>query len=420
MAPRNLNKRTGNLTPVKVRNLAKPGMYSDGRRLYLEIKPGVERPAKSWLFRYRDAAGKGRYLGLGSAYTVGLEEARAKADAESERLESGVDPLLAKRAREAVRSADVAQVMTFRQCAENYITGKELGWRNLKHREQWRSSLATYAYPILGDLPVTAIDTTLVVAVLSPIWNVKTETASRVRSRIERVLSNAKALGLRDGPNPAAWRDHLEHVFASRRKIQKVKHHPALPFAAVPAFMEALRQRRGVTALALRFAVLTACRTEEVLGARWEEFDLAEKVWTIPRERMKGDREHRVPLTQPALDILAEMVADRRSAFVFPGPTAPRLEDGALDGVMRRMRSEFTVHGLRASFRTWGAKKTNFATELLEDALAHLIGNATERSYRHGDFMERRRPLMEAWCAFATKPPASGDVVVPMRVLGAV
>jgi integrase len=232
------------------------------------------------------------------------------------------------------------------------------------------------------------------------------------------VLSYAKARGLRAGENPARWREHLKEILPSPREVRKVVHHPSCHYKALPEFMAALRQRQGITPRVLAFAILAGGRTDEVLGARWEEFDLTEKkkeVWSIPPERMKSDRLHRVPLTQPMLDILAEMAGCRRNEFVFPGVAESRLHSDALDGVLRRMKSEYTTHGFRSTFRTWVEETQYFPRDLAEVALAHNVGDETERSYQRGDLLEKRRLLMEAWSAFATKPPIAGDVVVPIR-----
>jgi integrase len=404
-------RRIGRLSQVKVRNLTTPGMYGDGRRLWLEIKPGVERPSKGWIFRYRDREGRGRYLGLGSAYDISLEEARDRADEESRKLEAGLDPLADKRARKAV--SQVEKIPTFDECAERYILQHESEWSNATHRHQWQQTLADYASPVIGDLPVNAIDTSLVCRVLEPIWASKTQTASRLRARIEAVLSMAKVLGWRTGENPAAWRGHLDQVFGKPKKVTKPQNHPSLHYSKIAEFVAALRQRKGISALALEFTILSGGRTDEVLGAQWNELDLVAKTWSIPAERMKSDRPHRVPLSGRMIEILAVMAADRRSEFIFPGSVGPRLDDSALDNVLRRMNSNVTVHGFRSTFRTWVEEETSTPHAIAEAALAHRVGNATEAAYQRGDLLERRRELMEHWAVYVNGPPPS--VVVPMR-----
>jgi integrase len=418
---RKLPGRTGKLTPVKVRNLTTPGMYGDGRRLWLEIKPGVDRPAKGWIFRYTDGAGKGRYLGLGSANPgtltyLTLEQARERADEESKKLDAGGDPLADKRAREAARKGNAEEIPTFDQCAERYIAAHESEWTNATHRHQWEQTLRDYASPVFGNLPVNAIDTQSVCRVLEPIWKPKTQTASRLRARIEAVLSMAKVLGWRAGENPAQWRGHLDQVFGKPKKVTRPQNHPSLPYSQIIEFMTALRQRKGTSALALEFAILAGGRTDEVLRAAWSEIDLKEKTWTIPAERMKGRRLHRVPLTEPMLAILEIVSADRRNEFVFPGATGPHLNDTALDNVLRRMKVDVTVHGFRATFRTWTEEQTSTPRAIAEVALAHRVGDATEQSYQRGDLLERRRELMEHWAAYVNGQP---DNVVTMPRRGA-
>jgi integrase len=398
-------------------------MYGDGQGLWLEVRPGADGPVRSWIFRYR-FGGKARYCGLGSATpgrdnSVSLAEARDKAFLAAKDVRAGIDPIEQKRAAVAAKKGDASRILTFDQCAAAYISSHEIAWRNRKHRSQWRTTIATYASPVIGSLPVNAVDTNLILRILQPMWMEKTQTASRLRARIENVLDYAKVRELRAGENPARWRGHLAKLLPAPKKVQKVRHHPALPFEDLPAFMQALKQRQGITAKALMFGILAGGRTDEILGARWDEFELeTDSVWTIPAERMKSGREHRVPVTEPMRRILAAMADCRRSEFVFPGATGPRLHSSALDGVLIRMGSEFTVHGFRSTFRTWAADKAQFPRELAEVALAHLVGDDTERAYQRGDQLMKRRKLMEAWSAFATKPPATGGVVVTMPKRG--
>ena len=312
----------GRLTALKVEKAKKPGMYADGGGLYLRVTP---EGAKNWVLRYM-LDRRPRWMGLGPLALYGLQEARAKAlDARRKRHE-GMDPIDARRAERARQRLDAAKAVTFKQCAEAYINAHRAGWRNGKHAGQWSATLSTYAYPIIGALPVQAVDTGLVLKVLEPIWTTKPETAGRLRGRIESILDSAKVRGYRDGENPARWRGHLDKLLAARAKVRAVEHHAALPYAELPAFLASLREQEGIAARALEFLILTAARTGEVIGARWSEIDLLDKTWTLPAARMKAHREHRVPLSARALAILDEMRAVRDGntgdAFVFPGGKA--------------------------------------------------------------------------------------------------
>jgi integrase len=305
--------------------------------------------------------------------------------------------------------------------AEEFINRNEAGWRNAKHRGQWRTTLATYVYPVLGELPVAVIDTGLVVEVLDPIWSEKPETASRVRGRIEVVLDAATVRGFRQGPNPAQWKGNLAHILPARGRVRKVAHHAALPFDDMPEFLAALRGREGMSARALEFAALTAARTGEVLGARWGEIDLTAKVWTVPAERMKAAREHRVPLSDAALDVLAKvrplaLTQDGEpdpAAPVFPGPRrALAMSNMTMLMLLRRMgRDGLTAHGFRSTFSDWAAERTAYPREVVEMALAHAVENKVEAAYRRGDLFEKRRKLMVDWACFC-RPIGAGNAVV--------
>lgn len=382
------------------------GLHSDGGGLYLRV---TSPTACSWVFRYMIER-RAREMGLGKYPDVSLADARTRA-AEARKLKSqGIDPIDQRDAIRQSKLADAARAITFKDAAKSYIESNRAGWRNAKHAAQWEATLATYAEPIIGALAIQDIDTGLVLKTLEPIWTTKPETASRLRGRIEAVLDWAKARGHRDGENPARWRGHLDKVLPPRAKVQRVKHHAALPFDGLPAFMAALRSEKSVSALALEFAILTAARTGEVIGAKWAEFDLVEKVWIVPRERMKAGREHRVPLSDRATAILKAIKPDEVSGdlFVFRGnkPRSP-LSNMAFLMLLRRMkRDNLTVHGFRSTFRDWAAEHTNFPNEVSEMALAHTIGNKVEAAYRRGDMFEKRRALMETWAkACAKKPP---------------
>jgi integrase len=406
-----VSRTTGRLTALRVQRAKAPGMYADGGGLYLQVSEG----GASWIYRYM-LNKRAREMGLGPLALFGLSEARAKAlDARRLRHE-GIDPIEARKAQRMRARLDAAKTTTFGQCAEAYIKAHRAGWRNGKHAAQWEATLATYAGPIIGALPVQAIDTSLVHKVLEPIWATKPETASRLRGRIESILDWAKVRGYREGENPARWRGHMDKLLPPSSKVRKVEHHAALPYAELPGFLVALREHQGIVARALEFTILTAGRTGEVIGARWSEFDLLDKTWTVPAGRMKAGREHRVPLPTRALVILEEMQARRRAddGFVFPGgkPGQP-LSNMAFLMLLRRMgRGDLTTHGFRSSFRDWVAERTNFPSEVAELALAHSVGNPVEAAYRRGDLFEKRRRLMDAWADFCTRaPPEQGKIV---------
>jgi integrase len=404
--PRTLNK----LSPLKVQKLGHKGLHSDGGGLYLRIsKSGT----KSWMFRFGDG-GKLRDMGLGPVHTISLPRARELARECRELRLQGIDPITHRRASLAARKAADAKAITFKECATAFVASHEAGWGNASHRQQWTNTLAQYVYPTLGEQPVAAIDTTLVMKVLDPIWRTIPETASRVRGRIEAVLDWAKARGYRSGENAARWRGHLDHLLPARAKVQRIKHLTALPYDEIGAFMAALRQETSIAARALEFTILTAARTGEVLGATWDEIDLKAKIWIVPAERMKAGKTHRVALSAAAIAVLAGMQAIRQNEFIFPGQRG-RLSHKAMQLVLRRMeRRDTTVHGTRSSFRDFAAERTNFPREVAEAALAHAIPNAVEAAYRRGDLFEKRRKLMEAWADYCGKPSAGGKVV-PIR-----
>jgi integrase len=373
--------------------------------------------AKSWLYRF-SLQGKAREMGLGSLSAVSLSEARIKAG-ECRRLrEEGVDPIEARKVRREQAALDAAKSITFKEAAANYIASHRAGWRNEKHASQWENTLATYAEPVLGRVSIQAIDTTLVLKVLEPIWKTKPETASRLRGRIEAILDWAKVRGLRQGENPARWRGHLDHLLPARSKVRRVKHHAALSYAELPDFIAKLRAQEGVAARALEFTILTAARTGDTIGAVWYEVNTSDKVWTVPADRMKAGKEHRVPLSSRALAILREGHDMQTSDYVFPGGKAGKpLSNMAMTEVLRRMgRRDITVHGFRSTFRDWAAERTNFPSEVVEMALAHAVGDKVEAAYRRGDLFEKRRRLMAEWASYCNTPSAVGrDKVIPMR-----
>jgi integrase len=435
-------RRVEGLTAASVRH-AGPGVHGDGGGLYLRVKPDGRA---SWTFRYQ-IAGVRRDLGLGRARgpgAVGLADARGKA-AEARRLAAeGRDPLAVREAEEAARrEAEAARERqtrnSFREVAVACIAAREPEWRNAKHAAQWEATLATYAYPIIGDMAVDTIGVPDVLRVLQPIWTTKPETAARVRGRIEAVLSYAAAAGLRPrGFNPASWRGNLDATLPAAAKVKRrvrdangrAEHHAALPWRQVPAFMRALAARDGAAALALRFAILTAARTGEVVGAEWREVDMGAALWTVPAGRMKGEREHRAPLSPAALEVLRE-VAERtggQEGAVFQAAGKP-LSNMALLMAMRRMNAgkpgeparwadaegrPATPHGFRSAFRDWAGDRTDTPREIIEAALAHTVGNKVELAYRRGDALDKRRALMEAWADWCAGRGESAGNVLPL------
>lgn len=409
--------RTGRnkLSARKILEATKPGYLLDGGGLYLQI--GRRAPAregepqrkpseevwKSWCFRYHDrVTGRRREMGLGPLIDVSLAEAREKASELRKMLLDGKDPLDERNRKRAEAKAAIASMITFDEAAERCIADKRPGWKNPKHTEQWVSTLGTYASPILGKLPVNDIDLALVRKVLDPIWTTKNETASRVRQRLESVLAWATVSGYRTGDNPARWKGHLDHLLPKPSKVQKKEHFAALPYVEIGAFIQALRGQQGVASLAMEFTILTASRTGEVIGARWEEFDLEKGFWTVPAERMKAHKEHIVPLSPRAAQIVRELAQTKLGPWVFPGwKQGTHLSNMGMSKTLQRMnRTDITVHGFRSSFRDWAGEQTNYSRELIEHALAHKLKDKAEAAYARSTMPERRRGLMEAWAAY--------------------
>jgi integrase len=368
----------------------KPGLVNDGGGLYLSTSKTL---SQSWIYRYRDRnkGNKLRDVGLGSTTDVSLKDARDMADRARAAAKAG-------RNVKAAIHAEGGPV-TFKMAAESYIAAHSPAWRNAKHKEQWTNTLTTYAYPTIGELPVEQVDTEQVLAVLRPIWGVKTETASRVRMRMENILAWATAMGYREGFNPAIWRGHLNTLLPARAKVQERKHFAALPYAEVPQLYADLAAKSALSAKALRLTILTACRTGEIIGTRWSEIE--GDVWTVPKERMKAGKAHRVPLSTPALAVLSEL--DESHAHLFPALRGDgHMCNIAMLKLLKSMREGMTVHGLRSSFRDWAAEETNYQNHVVEMALAHTVGSAVEAAYRRGDMLDKRRGLMDDWAAFAT------------------
>jgi integrase len=437
------------LTAIRVQQIRKPGFYSDGGGLYLQVTEGAPDPDdpdkvtvnKSWLFRFSvsDASKPRkrieRWMGLGPLGTVSLAEARVAALKNRQLRLNGIDPIEAKRSEKAAAKAaqvlEDAKAITFKECASTYIEAHRASWHNPRSATQWERSLTTYAQPI-STLPVNAIDTGLVLKVLEPIWTTMPVLASRVRGRLESILDWAKVREYRTGENPARWRGHLESLLPEHSAVHVVKHFPSLPYARIGAFMQALRKQSAVDQRALEFAILTGMRTDAVIGARWSEINMAEKVWTVPPERMKRRKRrwtsHRVALSSVALKILANMDSgESRGEFVFPGSLPGRpLTDAALLDVLEKMESwvdeegrRITTHGFRSTLSTWAAERTNFPADLVKVAIGQTVGSKVDEAYQRGDKFEKRQRLMEEWAKFCAKPASeTGANVVPMSKPG--
>lgn len=408
---KNINK----LSALKIKNATKPGLYGDGLGLWLQVGP---TGAKSWSFRYM-LAGKARQMGMGSIHTFSLSDARQKALEARQLVHAGIDPIEQNKATRATLRAEEAKAITFEQAAAQYIKANEKAWTSDKHAAQWTASLTAYAYPVVGKLPVAMVETAHISKILDPIWQEKTATASRLRGRIEKVLDWAKTKGFRDGENPARWKGHLEHSLAKPGKIAKVEHHEALPFANMPAFMTRLRAMSSISARALEFTILLAARTGEVIGATDSEIDLATGIWTVPADRMKGKKEHRVPLCARALEIIATTPREKGSPYLFCGARkGNHIYKEAMLECLRDMEGcgELTVHGFRSTFRDWAGEVSNFPREVIEAALAHQLKDKVEAAYRRGDALEKRRKLMDAWAGYCARPPqAAGSNITSIR-----
>jgi integrase len=396
------------LTVRSVAALNSKGNYHDGGGLYLQVTLRADgSPRKSWLYRFVSPETKReRYMGLGSLEDVSLARAREARDAARAVLKGGADPIAARERAQAQAQVEaaraIAKAMTFDQCAEAYIKSHSAAWKNPKHQAQWKSTLATYASPVFGSLPVAAIDTGLVLKALERdgFWTTKPETALRVRGRIELVLDWATMRGFREGDNPARWKGRLAILLPARSKVRAVKHLEAMPYADVPRFMHALKEGPATAANALRFVILTAARTGEVLGAKWDEIDFTARLWTVPTSRMKAGKQHQVPLSDAAVAELEKMRAIRTSDYIFTSGRGGRLSHTAFWKLLKSMKVEVTTHGFRSSFRDWAGEETPFAREVCEAALAHAIESKVEAAYRRGTAIEKRRELMKAWGEF--------------------
>lgn len=410
------------LSAVTIKTLKKPGYYRDRgdgavRGLYLQVMHSkLGTLSKSWTFRYvSPASGKARWMGLGSVSDLGLADARRLAGDVRQIKALGLDPIDERNKERLARKLEAAKAVSFKQAAERYIAAHEKSWKNEKHKAQWPATLATYAYPVFGGLPVAAIDEGHVLKVLEPIWNTKPETASRVRQRIENVLDWAAARKYRNGENPARWRGHLDKLLPKTSKVRRVRNHPALPYAEMPEFAAELGNHAGISARALEFTILTACRTGEVINAKWDEINFTEKVWMIPAKRMKAGREHKVPLSDRAFEILRTLPREKHNPHVFIGGRqgAP-LSNMAMLQLMKHQRPAYVPHGFRSTFRDWAAELTNFPNHVVEKALAHTVADKVEAAYRRGDLFEHRRRLMNEWAKYCSRTPVKSGAVVAM------
>ena len=405
-------KKAKELSALEVGRLKDPGLHAVGgvAGLAVHVQPGGSR---SWALRLM-IAGKRRELGLGGFPDVPLADARRRAREEREKVSKGIDPVAEKQAAAASLKEARARAITFEAAAKKYIEAHESTWRNAKHAEQWRNTLAS-TYPDIGSIDVSKIGLPEVLKVLEPIWKTKTETASRLRGRIQVVLDWAAVRGHRDGANPARWKGHLDQILPAPAKLNRIEHYPAVPVDQVGQFMADLRQQSGNGARALEFVILTAARSGEVRGATWNEIDLDAAVWTVPGERMKAGRTHRVPLSEDALKLLKALPRIADVPYVFPAPRGGLLSDMSLVAVMRRMGMEAVPHGFRSTFRDWASERTNHPRDVAEMALAHAIGDKVEAAYRRGDLFEKRRRMMSEWASFCgIVEPAAGKVV-PLR-----
>jgi integrase len=404
------------LAPIAVAGLKKPGRYSVGvvPGLYLQVLPTGGR---TWVLRARIGTHR-REIGLGGFPDVTLAQARTKARELRDEIRAGRDPIQEKRSTKSATLADQLAQRTFRQCALAYIESQEAGWRNAKHAQQWRNTLEQHVYPRIGNLLIRDVSLPHVLEVLRPIWTTKNETASRLRGRIEAVLDWATVHKYRQGDNPARWKGHLDKLLPRPGKVAKVDHHRAIPVGEVGAFMQRLRDAEGMGALALEFAILTAARSGEARGARYSEIDRKAKVWTIPANRMKAEREHRVPLSQAALNAIDRAAALPRIAgsdLLFPAPRGGQLSDMTLTAAMRRMNLDAVPHGFRSTFRDWAAERTNYPREVAEAALAHVIADKVEAAYRRGDLFEKRKRMMDDWSDFLSRVETVTDNVIPLN-----
>ena len=407
-----MSLKAKDLGPLEVSRLIEPKLHFVGgvSGLALQITPSG---ARCWVLRVA-VGGKRRHMGLGGYPDVTLAGAREAALAARAQISEGIDPVAERQAKRSALAAAVAATMTFSEAAEKYIAAHESGWKSPKSAAQWNSSLLSYAYPVIGKISVGDIETAHIMRVLEPIWATKTETASRLRGRIESILDWATVRGFRKGENPARWRGHIEHLLAARADVQKTVHHAAMDYREVGAFLVALRQQEGLGARALEFAILNAARSGEVRGATWAEIDLDAAVWTIPAGRMKAEKEHRVPLSAESLALLGTLPRMVGTDLVFPNAKNAVLSDMTLTAVLRRMGVPVTAHGFRSTFRDWAGETTAYPREVIEHALAHLLKDKAEAAYARGSLFDKRRRLMADWAKFCAVSATAGKAT-PIR-----
>jgi integrase len=407
-----MGKRSRELGALEVSRLKSEGFHFVGTVAGLALNV-TGTGARSWVLRY-SIAGKRRDMGLGSYPEVTLAKAHEKAREAKEKIRVGIDPLYEKKAlRSAMLAAQVKEI-TFRDAAGQYIEAKRSEWKNSKHAAQWESTLEQYAYPVIGKLHVKDVALPHILKILEPIWKSKTETASRLRGRIENVLDWAAVHKYREGENPAKWKGHLDKILPMPSKISKVEHHDALPYSEIGSFMAELQKREGYGARCLEFAILTAARSGEARGAKWDEIDLDKAIWTIPAGRMKAGKEHRVPLSKAALDLL-EAIPRTESEFVFPSSKGAMLSDMTLSALLKRMDVDAVPHGFRSTFRDWAAEQTAYPREVAEQSLAHGLKDKVEAAYQRGDLFEKRKRLMADWAKYCNSPSAKSAEVFPIR-----
>lgn len=391
-------RKAAELPPLSINRLKEPGLWAVGgvAGLYLHVNA---RGARSWILRVV-VGDKRRDMGLGGYPDIGVADARQKAREARLKIEQGVDPILLRKQAKSELMALQATDKTFEQAAGEYIKIHADSWSNDKHRKQWESTLAAYAFPVVGKLSLRHIRQEHILKILEPIWTTKTETATRVRGRMESILDWAKVKGLRSGENPAAWKGHLDHMLPAPTRLKKIEHLTAVPVREMPGFMVKLRQAAGIAAQALEFLILTAARSGEVRGITWEEVSLDDALWIVPAERMKMKKEHRVPLSNRAVDILKSPPRIDGNPLVFPAPRGSQMSDATMSAVLKRMNVDATVHGFRSSFRDWCGDYTNYPRDLAEQCLAHGADDPVEAAYRRGDALERRREIMNEWSKF--------------------